>query len=191
MDLHVEKNFIKRCHDSLPVMLMVDGIKYKLDAHGLLAGSYRISYGEFDGDFFNWKNKPIDLFYELAKKVEISPKRNGQIACGIIYKTNMDEIISDCLDRLNTWHKGAYIELKAIHSAKDRNTLFERELTSLINRYSKENDSNTPDFMLAQYLTGCLNHFNAIVNMREKWYGREPKPTISKEELVEVLTPKK
>ena len=33
---------------------------------------------------------------------------------------------------------------------------FERELESLINRFSKENDSNTPDFILAQYLLGCL-----------------------------------
>ena len=37
-----------------------------------------------------------------------------------------------------------------------------------------ENGSNTPDFMLAQYLLGCLEAFNIAVTTREKWYGRGP-----------------
>lgn len=47
---------------------------------------------------------------------------------------------------------------------------FQSELGSLINRYSKENESNTPDFILAQYLIGCLETFNAAVKRREDWY---------------------
>jgi hypothetical protein len=50
---------------------------------------------------------------------------------------------------------------------------FERELTSLINSYSEENESNTPDFILASYMNNCLKAFNEATNMREKWYGRE------------------
>lgn len=53
---------------------------------------------------------------------------------------------------------------------------FHKELEQLINKYSKENGSNTPDFILAQYLEGCLENFNVITRAREKWYGREPKP---------------
>lgn len=53
-------------------------------------------------------------------------------------------------------------------------TEFEKELEHLINRHCKENDSNTPDFILAKYLQGCLNNFNDTVNQRERWYGREP-----------------
>jgi hypothetical protein len=49
---------------------------------------------------------------------------------------------------------------------------FERALERLINTYSKENDSNTPDFILAKYLQGCLQVWNACVTDREKWYGR-------------------
>jgi hypothetical protein len=41
-------------------------------------------------------------------------------------------------------------------------------------RASAENGSNTPDFILAQYLTSCLAAFDEAVNAREKWYGREP-----------------
>ena len=52
---------------------------------------------------------------------------------------------------------------------------FEKELEILINRYSKENDSNTPDFILAKYLKTCLDNFNTAIKEREKWYGREIK----------------
>lgn len=50
---------------------------------------------------------------------------------------------------------------------------FLSELTSLLNRHCKENGSGTPDFILAEYLCGCLTQFNAAVNRREAWYGRE------------------
>lgn len=50
---------------------------------------------------------------------------------------------------------------------------FRDELTSLINRHSMENGSNTPDFILCDYLTKCLENFDNIVSQREKWYGRK------------------
>lgn len=53
---------------------------------------------------------------------------------------------------------------------------FEEELQNLINRYSQENGSNTPDFILAQYLAGCLSAFNQAVQQRETWYGRDARP---------------
>ena len=49
---------------------------------------------------------------------------------------------------------------------------FESELMTLLNRFSAENGSDTPDFMLAAYLRSCLDNFNATVKAREKWYGR-------------------
>lgn len=51
---------------------------------------------------------------------------------------------------------------------------FKKELELLINKYSKENDSNTPDFILARYLNAVLDNFSAAVNEREQWYGRCP-----------------
>ena len=53
---------------------------------------------------------------------------------------------------------------------------FEEELRNVINRYSMENGSNTPDFILAQYLDNCLSVFNSAVQRREKWYGRGATP---------------
>jgi hypothetical protein len=49
---------------------------------------------------------------------------------------------------------------------------FHDELASLINKYSLENGSNTPDFILALYLQQCLATFNDIMKKREDWYGR-------------------
>ena len=52
-------------------------------------------------------------------------------------------------------------------------TKFEQELRKLINSQSMENASNTPDLILAEYLSSCLNAFNLAVAQREKWYGRK------------------
>ena len=48
---------------------------------------------------------------------------------------------------------------------------FEEELEVLINRFSKETESNTPDFILAQYLKGCLSNYAETVKARDKWHG--------------------
>jgi len=60
-------------------------------------------------------------------------------------------------------------------SEEDKDSKFYLELTSLINRYSKENGSDTPDYILADYLIGCLKNFNSTVNLRETFYGRHKK----------------
>lgn len=51
---------------------------------------------------------------------------------------------------------------------------FRKELESLINGQSRENGSNTPDWILADYLVACLQTFDNTVNARERWYSREP-----------------
>jgi len=49
---------------------------------------------------------------------------------------------------------------------------FEKELAELLNQHSMENASDSPDFLLAEYLVGCLRTFNIAVASRENWYGR-------------------
>ena len=46
---------------------------------------------------------------------------------------------------------------------------FEEDLRELINRYSLE--EGTPDFVLAIYLTSCLNAFHDAIHARENWYN--------------------
>lgn len=52
---------------------------------------------------------------------------------------------------------------------------FRSELQTLINKYSAENGSNTPDFLLAEYLVSQLNTWDQYVTRREQWYGRAPR----------------
>ena len=54
---------------------------------------------------------------------------------------------------------------------------FRKDLEVLINRHSKENGSNTPDFILALFLGQCLDSFDAAVQQRETWYGRDGRPS--------------
>lgn len=51
---------------------------------------------------------------------------------------------------------------------------FRDKLEALINCESRENGSNTPDFLLAEYLVDCLVAFDKAVNAREGWFGRTP-----------------
>ena len=55
---------------------------------------------------------------------------------------------------------------------RPRDLKFINELAEVINRHSKENDSNTPDFILAEYLVECLRNFSKTSRGREKWYGK-------------------
>lgn len=49
---------------------------------------------------------------------------------------------------------------------------FQTELKDLINRYSLDTVGDTPDHILAQYLSSCLEVFSRAVIQREIWYGR-------------------
>jgi hypothetical protein len=57
---------------------------------------------------------------------------------------------------------------------------FEKDMASLINRYSLEGGSDTPDFILATYLRHCLMAFNAATVDRDRWY----EPTLSQPSTV-------
>lgn len=45
---------------------------------------------------------------------------------------------------------------------------------AFINRNSIENFSNTPDYILAEYLVTCLENFQNIVGDRDVWHGLIP-----------------
>ena len=56
-------------------------------------------------------------------------------------------------------------------------TDFRKEIEEVVNRCSMENNSDTPDFILAHYLMKCLEAFDYAVVSRESWYSREVKGT--------------
>ena len=55
---------------------------------------------------------------------------------------------------------------------EDHQNSLRHEIEKAINRYSRENASDTPDFLLAEYLTDCLAAFEKATRERERWYGR-------------------
>lgn len=50
-------------------------------------------------------------------------------------------------------------------------TELEKKLRFIINAESRESDSNTPDFILAEFMMNCLDAFELTNNKREVWYG--------------------
>jgi hypothetical protein len=51
-----------------------------------------------------------------------------------------------------------------------------KSIEHALNCFSAENGSNTPDFILAQFLIDSLGAYDKAVAAREQWYGRESKP---------------
>jgi len=48
---------------------------------------------------------------------------------------------------------------------------FQKELKGLINSYSIENGSDTPDYILAEYMNDCLLAYQKTVKARDKWFS--------------------
>lgn len=64
------------------------------------------------------------------------------------------------------------IEIEEIEPVATKKT-FRQLLSTLINAHSLENESDTPDFILAEYLTDCLAAFDKATEGRTKWYGNK------------------
>ncbi|AWN03370.1 hypothetical protein PBI_COUNT_47 [Microbacterium phage Count] len=50
---------------------------------------------------------------------------------------------------------------------------FQRDLASLLNSYSAESPSGTPDFILADFMNNILREFNEAIGRRAEWRGEE------------------
>lgn len=49
---------------------------------------------------------------------------------------------------------------------------FRSKLEALLNSESMEESSNTPDYILAEYLMTCLKAFDEATVERDRWYSR-------------------
>lgn len=85
-----------------------------------------------------------------------------------------DEVLEQCYLLQEKMYKEAF----DIPDPNDKRPTFFDALQSLINSYSVENGSNTPDFVLAQFMFKTLISFDDAVTAREKWYGRDVKTDI-------------
>ena len=65
---------------------------------------------------------------------------------------------------------------------------FKEELEFLINKYSIEDQSNTPDFILAEYLINCLKTFNSAIIGRQLWVNSN-EIELKDQEMVDFFEP--
>jgi len=133
-----EDNLLFRleCERRIPKYIRVDGISYRLHC---IKQFHIISYVEYDGEKNNYNKQLPKSYYHN-------------------HEMTSSEAIDKFINRLQSIH---YEVLDEIVS---RDKTFLRELTELINKYSKENDSNTPDYILAEYMINALNAFNIAKN---------------------------
>ncbi len=54
----------------------------------------------------------------------------------------------------------------------DKQARLAESIRFAINSVSRESASNTPDFILAEYMLACLEAFEKASNARESWYGK-------------------
>ncbi len=75
----------------------------------------------------------------------------------------------------------------AAHQAANEQVLgrpnFRTALEGLINDYSREHLSNTPNYLLANFLENCLKAFEEAVRYRDRWYR-----TSAEEDFAETAT---
>ena len=58
---------------------------------------------------------------------------------------------------------------KTFREAREAERAFQADLARVINKHSRENRSNTPDFILAGYLVNCLEAYEAAMERRKEW----------------------
>lgn len=86
----------------------------------------------------------------------------------------MKVFIDDCpkgVLRQHTWEAGVCTTCGGTLPSTDEQ--FAQRLERLLNAHSQENKSNTPDFILAQYMLACLAAWNVGVTMRDNWYDHK------------------
>lgn len=59
--------------------------------------------------------------------------------------------------------------------SEEKHPGFQEQLRDLINRYSMEEHSNTPDFILAEFLNVSLQAFGLAMAKRDRWYAAPQK----------------
>lgn len=98
-----------------------------------------------------------------------------------------DVVLQQCVALANDMYKDA-TSLPADQVSERPG--FEKELEGLINRYSMEAGSNTPDYILVDYLKNSLENFHRATRLRDNWYGGKRSVINDQAEMWETDTTK-
>lgn len=141
---------------------------------GTLEGVMRANPGDWilrgvKGEVYPCKADIFAETYEPATGVETDERdelREARIALGIL-STVAPHVEVDVLDPVAMAHK-IVAALTEGQPAEGGDSL-EEKLRHAINYHSAESPSNTPDFLLAQFLLGVLEAYNRTLVARERW----------------------
>lgn len=116
---------------------------------------------------------------ELIHFRRISSRENDYVSVNpeFVCSVNFDEDVGVCINTTGKTFivEGSYNDtLKALGRLSGNHLL--DDLKAVINRHSRENASNTPDFILAQFLLVCLNAYEGATIRRDSWYNIKPQP---------------
>jgi hypothetical protein len=64
---------------------------------------------------------------------------------------------------------------------KSNETSLIRSLTDLLNTFSIDNSTNTPDFILANYLLDCLSAYDTATRWNASWHSISGVPDAERE----------
>lgn len=125
-------------------------IKAPLAAGGFVSGPQPVLVGEKDGPF-------------------LSLADHAELARGKTPEHMLDRGIEEAIDTADVHSDDAM--LSAVQAQEDVLTPVAEEIRAVLNRYSAEAPSGTPDYILANYLIDCLKAFNEAVSLRSVWRG--------------------
>lgn len=168
--------------DTPPNMNAVQRARQLVDMHSSKWPTLMRAFGrQLCHDFGTSEDVWLDAGVVYAHRVE-----GLEIPSG----TRRKHLLSEILNRYGTWWEvrgtpamcdiWEYIdntrtelsELKK--SIPVLNSTFQQELTELINRYSRKETSNTPDFVLAEFIGQILKAWDRAATARDKFFGFSP-----------------
>ena len=62
----------------------------------------------------------------------------------------------------------------------ERMASLSKSLEDAINRHNAEAESDTPDFIIGEFLVSCLSAWNEACNARKRWYAGTPEERIER-----------
>ena len=115
-----------------------------------------------------WSETPTGVF-DSTKALEISGR-----------------IKSSVLELLNALRHPLPVKAPVANAVPQRLPI-PAALADVLNSYCAENGSNTPDFILGDFLASVLENLNQAIRERDKWYGASHRPGETQQSEVEFL----
>ena len=104
--------------------------------------------------------------YLMEKTEEVVKRRMDELRDGDNDYIGYDVNRSDAADKYE------YLVIDDAKRQEETYIAFKKELECLINRHSIDNDLDTPDFILTDYIMMCIANFKVATLNREGFFGR-------------------